>query len=286
MNLSLIFQQFVDSFRTRNKESFSPTIEPKTVEISNVDPVVVISPQLPDSSKEDISNNIDTIIETPIKKKINLILRGHVRNSFDDKRLYYLVKQMTEEFNTDIYIHTWNILQSGLSWRHINHIPTEVNEEFLKNYFDDLWYNVRYCMIEDDQKIELYGNTEGLVCRSSMPILAFKRMTYGQYRISQYLFENAPGDETVIQTRFDIMSNSFSTSPKTIMNLLHNPPQTTDRIKFIRNELFFGIDNTYTSSVSDLYSFLKFFYYNLDEIFKRHDTKHQEYLSFFERNNF
>jgi hypothetical protein len=121
-------------------------------------------------------------------------------------------------------------------------------------------------------------------------------MVYGQYKILEHLFNNTPKNETAVQTRFDILCNNFSMSadetyylahPRTIMNFLHYPTETTDRIKFIVQKPMMGIDNTYMSSVGDLYKFIKFFYYNLDKIiYKYRDINHQEYLPFFERNNF
>jgi len=229
-------------------------------------------------------------------KKINVILRGHIRNSFENKNLYYLMKKITKDFDTNIYIHTWNIVQNNLSWRHMDCNNTKVDEEFLKNYFEDIWYNVKYCMIEDEKIIPLHGNTEGLIGSTPCPIKGYKNMIYGIYRISEYLFFNTAITETVVQTRFDILTNPFSHSvpearyladPKTIMKFLHNPTETEDRIKFIEQRPMMGIDNTYMASVNDLYEFIKFFYYNLDEIiYKYKDIKHQEYLPFFERNNF
>jgi hypothetical protein len=40
-----------------------------------------------------------------------LILRGHIRNSFDNNKLYELIKLIYEK-NSDlmIYIHTWSIV--------------------------------------------------------------------------------------------------------------------------------------------------------------------------------
>lgn len=53
-----------------------------------------------------------------------LILRGHIRDSFNNTNLYDLVKDIVNiEPNIKIYIHTWNIFANSLSWR-----PYKANE--------------------------------------------------------------------------------------------------------------------------------------------------------------
>jgi hypothetical protein len=59
-----------------------------------------------------------------------LILRGHIRDSFDNNNLYELIKSIYEK-NGDlmIYIHTWSIFQNNLSWRKMDNIFIEVTEK-------------------------------------------------------------------------------------------------------------------------------------------------------------
>jgi hypothetical protein len=219
--------------------------------------------------------------------KLNLLLRGHVRNSFNNDAFYLLIKQVTQDFETDIYIHTWNVVQSSLSWRGMHNDNTEVNEEFLKNYFKDLWPNVKHVIIEDDTKINLHGNTEGNVGLTPCPVRAYKNMFYGKRKLAEYVYNNVPHQEIAVQTRFDILTNSFSTRPEAIINFLHNPPQTDDRVKFISLDPILGIENIYMSTVENMYKFINYFYINFDEIYKKHNqTRHQEHPVFFERNSF
>ena len=48
-----------------------------------------------------------------------ILLRGHIRSSFNDNRLYLFIKRLLQTYNLEIYIHTWDILQSNISWRPI-----------------------------------------------------------------------------------------------------------------------------------------------------------------------
>ena len=50
-----------------------------------------------------------------------LIIRGHIRNSFETKNLYNLIKEIHIIFpGLKIFIHTWNIFANNISWRNIN----------------------------------------------------------------------------------------------------------------------------------------------------------------------
>lgn len=221
--------------------------------------------------------------------KINLLLRGHVRNSFNNKAFYLLLKQITHDFETDIYIHTWNVVQTSLSWRGMHNDHTEVNENFLKNYFEDVWDNVKHVIIEDETKITLLGNTEGNIGATPCPVRAYKNMFYGKLQVAEYVYNNVPHHETAVQTRFDILTNSNSTPPENIFNFLSSPPKTDERIKFISMDPNprCGIENIYMSSVENIYKFINWFYLNFDQVYEKHNrTWNQEFPVFFERNSF
>ena len=58
-------------------------------------------------------------------KNIILIIRGHIRTSFDNENLYTLVKNISKNYNLSIYIHTWNKVSNSISWRKIEENNTE-----------------------------------------------------------------------------------------------------------------------------------------------------------------
>ena len=63
-----------------------------------------------------------------------ILLRGHIRNSFDTQYLYELMQYLSNNYNIEIYIHTWDIIQNNISWREIkeNNIVT-----FFQRYSDN-----------------------------------------------------------------------------------------------------------------------------------------------------
>ena len=77
-----------------------------------------------------------------------LILRGHIRNSFNNLKLYNLINQIYEtDQNIKIYIHTWNIFSNNISWREIESNNTPVTEEIIYNYFNDLKHLIKHIII-------------------------------------------------------------------------------------------------------------------------------------------
>ena len=127
-----------------------------------------------------------------------LIIRGHIRNSFDNKDLYHLVKKINDIVdNLIIYIHTWNIYANNVSWREREENNTQVTKELIKEYFGDL--NIVDIIIDDDKKIELIGNTKGNIYNGKMPIIGWKNYWYGKYKIIKHIHEKITGTTTYIK---------------------------------------------------------------------------------------
>jgi hypothetical protein len=65
-----------------------------------------------------------------------LIIRGHIRKSFETKQLYNLVKELHTIFpDLKIFIHTWNIFSNNISWRNITINQQNVNDKNIYEYF-------------------------------------------------------------------------------------------------------------------------------------------------------
>ena len=49
-----------------------------------------------------------------------LVIRGHIRNSFETKELYNFIEELYNIYpDLKIFIHTWNIFANSVSWRNI-----------------------------------------------------------------------------------------------------------------------------------------------------------------------
>ena len=234
-----------------------------------------------------------------------LILRGHIRNSFETKCLYNLIKKIHMICaDLKIFIHTWNIFANNISWRNININEQPVNDKIIYEYFDDLKDLIQEIIIDDDNKINLIGNLNGNINNGPMPIIGWKNYWYGKHKILDYLYnkimdknvdtitnetidetidENIDEniDEMIINCRFDIISNSNSFCKEQVINFINKNSKTIFKknIFIYNDEKHFGIDNIYLGNINTMYKLTNIFFNEFDDILVKHnDTIHQEFL--------
>ena len=221
-----------------------------------------------------------------MSKKLSIILRGHIRGSFDNDDLYDYVKDLDNEYDLTIYIQTWNIIQTNVSWRYMEKNENVVTEDLINDYFDDLSGNINKIIILDDSKIELIGKTTGRMGKTSGSNLGWKQMWYGIYEIAEYVKNTEPEhDNFVINTRFDVFNNSVSFSKDMIVEKLNDimhsslKPETIKKNIFLKDLEFFGIDNFYIGNSNTIFKLAERFYFNLDEIVIKYPkvTSHEFY---------
>ena len=211
-----------------------------------------------------------------------LIIRGHIRNSFETKKLYNLVKYIHIIFpDLKIYIHTWNIFANNISWRNITINEKSVNDKVIYDYFDDLGHLIKNIIIDDDTKIKLIGNLRGNINNGPMPIIGWKNYWYGKHRIIDYLYNmNIDENEMIVNCRFDVMSNSNNFNEVFIINfIINNCNKIFTKNAFLFDYENYGIDNIYIGNINTQYKLINKIFYELDDILsKNNDTIHQEML--------
>jgi hypothetical protein len=221
-----------------------------------------------------------------------IFLRGHIRNSFNNNDLLELIKHIRgfHKSPLKIYIHTWSIFSSELSWRRVRRDERLVKPHKITNYFEPIKNCIKNIIIEDDNKIEIHGNKDGNIGSTLCPVIARKNMWQGKYNGIKAIKENCNSNEYVINMRFDILNNSFSKSIGEILRFVHamrnisNFKQNifmTDKVEKI-NQIR-GVDNFYIGSVDTMYRLIEHFYENLDSIIINYpENKCQESLVYME----
>lgn len=212
-----------------------------------------------------------------------LLLRGHIRNSFDDDRLYNLVKELIDKYDIKIYIHTWSVQQTNISWRTLQNISTQITNDTIYNYFKDLSKNIKNIIIDDDTKIQLIGLKTGYIGQTKCSTVGWKNMWYGKYQnINAIKLDNPQYNETILNIRFDVQSSFVPFNKSFILKfILQNI--TTNQNVFIAKNAIIGIDNIYLGNMTEMYKLIMHFYSNLDMInLKYNNIKHQEFLVFYE----
>jgi len=221
------------------------------------------------------------------------MIRGHIRTSFDTPYLYNTIKYLSLNNAIEVYIHTWDIIQSKISWRNLEENKTIVNEEFIRHYFKDLSPFIKKIIIENDKMIVLNGYKEGYIVNA--PLIGWKNMWYGQNQLIKYIKNNVTdSNQLVINMRFDLFDNSivfdFMNVLKFINNVIHYKKLTNATLAkniFIKNHpRCFGIDNIFIGNINTMYTLISHFHHNLDHIiniyFFNNKLKCHEVLVFLE----
>lgn len=207
-----------------------------------------------------------------------LILRGHIRNSFETKDLYNLVNDLYIIYpNLNIFIHTWCIFSNGISWRQYDSNNTIVTKQTIYDYFDNLSTLIKHIIIDDDTKINLIGNLKGNVSNSSMPLIGWKNYWYGKYQIISYIYnKQLYNNDNIINTRFDVLNNSVSISKHAFFNFIKNDIPLNKNL-FIY-EYNVGLDNLYIGTTNNMYKLAYIFNNSLDIISSKKSVKNHEFL--------
>lgn len=225
-------------------------------------------------------------------KKLNVILRGHIRNSFKDKKLFEFLKEISLNFELHIYVQTWSIIQSQLSWRRLKRIEVATSDVYIKKYLES--FNVKKTLILDDSKILHKGRVEGFIGKTKCPILGWKNMWYGKIKGAEIALEDSNKCDIALQFRFDILSNPFSKEKNLLIDFINREYEfltlkmnPEERIRFLWMRKFMGVDNIYMARLEDIKNFPKYIYDNMDDLCEKYkNTRHQEFIGFNERKSF
>ncbi|AGE50054.1 hypothetical protein ATCVCanal1_071R [Acanthocystis turfacea Chlorella virus Canal-1] len=203
------------------------------------------------------------------KPILKVAIRGHVRDSFSTNKLYEFLKRLTQMYDTEFYIHTWDVQQVSMSWRPMKDDPTPITEKTIKTYFRDLEKNIKIIFIENDSEARLSGNIEGKLASTRTPKLGWKRYVYGQFRIIEHLYlVSKDENDFLLNMRFDLFSNSyifkmeeivrFVVKSRARMNLRENV--------FMRDGMYCGVDNIIAGTIKSNYELLEILHDAVDEL--------------------
>ena len=216
-----------------------------------------------------------------------IMIRGHIRDSFQTNQLYNLIKNISQKNDIKLYIHTWNIIQSNVSWRKLDKIEYPVNENMIRNYFKDLNRYIVEIMIDDDNNINLEGNVNGFVSMTKTPKRGWKNMWYGKKRLIDSIHRDIVNmKEIIVNIRFDVFTNSHGLSNNFILKFIEDNKNNTNEIKLISDREIFGIDNFYLGTLNAMFNLIYNFHFNLDNILSKHKVENQEFLVFRENKLF
>ena len=164
---------------------------------------------------------------------MNLIIRGHIRNSFESSDFRGLVRSIVDKVpSIKVYVHSWNVVQSSLSWRGMEEDRTEVTPDMVAEYLD-VGESLRRIVVEDDRNVRVPGRVTRTVASTPCPIKGYKLMFYGMMRGSELVLEDSDPEDLVVQTRFDILSGWAKMSKERILDFMDARPGEGEPIRFL-----------------------------------------------------
>ncbi|AGE55528.1 hypothetical protein ATCVMN08101_092R [Acanthocystis turfacea Chlorella virus MN0810.1] len=216
------------------------------------------------------------------KPSLKVVLRGHVRDSFSTNKLYDFLRRLTQMYDTEFYIHTWDVKQVSMSWRSMKDDPTPVTERRIHMYFRDLAKHIKIIFIENDTEVRLRGSAEGMLASTRTPKLGWKRYVYGQFRVLEHLYLVTPNEnEFLLNTRFDLFSNSYVFPMEEIVHFVSKSRARADLREnvFMREGMYCGVDNVIAGTVKSNYELLELLHDAIDNIVAENpDIKNPEFF--------
>ena len=155
------------------------------------------------------------------KKEIVFIIRGHIRDSFDNgSPLREFIKLLINKYNVTIYIHTWTNKECKKTWRHEASMYSwkktpeqlKVTEELVADYFKEFKPLIKKITLEEEENVKLCGRTDGQLTNiCTMPTKSWKYFLHNLY-VSLTKVNPEDRNKTIFSMRFDmIQKRLFST---------------------------------------------------------------------------
>lgn len=211
------------------------------------------------------------------------MIRGHVRDSFQDDQLDQFLLLLGKEFDVSIHIHTWNVSEArkGSSWRHLDFQNLFLVDRYkYTSYFSLLnQKKIKHLYIDDDSKINLNGNLNGIICKTKCPVIGWKRMFWGQNMIIKKIYDSKKRYDAVLSIRPDLFTR-FNVSTKDIVKMIFD--FKSKQISFLNDRISDNcveVDNCFIGKVHFVYELIKSMHEDLDSLLDRYpNTFYQESL--------
>lgn len=223
-----------------------------------------------------------------------VILRGHIRDSLTNQKLFNFLKLLDSRYNLLVHLHTWDVSQSSQSWRKLNSQEYCVTDFMIQKYFDPL--NFTFYIESDNTFHENFNAYSGTVNigKTTMPMKAYYQYIYNLFK-SFASFENIfNGRESdiklkdcmCISMRVDFFANCNVCNFNTYEDLFEKISRDIERkikashenhVTFLSESV--GCDNYIQSTYHVLFkSFKNLFEQYASIIGENKDVRHQELI--------
>lgn len=133
--------------------------------------------------------------------KIAIMLRGHVRSSFDDDKLYNFLKNVASGYNIDIYVYTFSVKSAGKIYKSEDKEADnqKITEKDVENYLRDLMKFTKTIIVDQNSSAKLINDRNiGNISRNK-----FLHMWNSIYNIIKYVKDTKIDYVYAINMRLD-----------------------------------------------------------------------------------
>lgn len=157
------------------------------------------------------------------EKKVAVLLRGHIRDSFASQRLNEFLHKIQEIFSADIFIQTWAETDTDTTWdvgelkevrgRKTTDMTNPIVDQIHAYLTEEVIDATKKIDILDENKLKIIGNIEGNISETLCPTIGWKRMWAGIYTafksMDDYKKENKVKYDAIINLRFDLFQDDL-----------------------------------------------------------------------------
>jgi hypothetical protein len=192
-----------------------------------------------------------------VKRRVALLLRGHVRDAFDGDATRRFVQSMIRDarMEVDVYVQTWDHreAQQGCSWRAVQSKREAVSASDIHAYLQCKGQAATVLVIPE-ASVRLVGPADGLLPLpgTSAPRRGWKHMWYGKSRAFRLIEERGVDYDATVSMRLDFFGAyvssrhdyGFSVTAATLRDWICVNASSGD-VRFLVDRPTLGIDNCY-----------------------------------------
>lgn len=212
------------------------------------------------------------------KNPLAIVIRGHIQNSFDNRLLKKFIRLILSiDKRISIFIHTWN-KKYPKHKKYTQNPPISLDN--IKNYFGkDIMKRIKKIFVCDETIEKVNGNLNGVI--NKYPIIFWKYMWLGKYKIIKYLYDNKY--PITFNMRFDLFGSKNSWSKginvRNLIKYLKNLfLSKNNKILLYSEKNINGISDLYYGPTDLLLKFIGNFFNNMDNIIIKHKINNREII--------
>lgn len=217
---------------------------------------------------------MDPLIATVPQRRVALVLRGHVRDAFQNDGARELVREMQSDarMRVDVYVQAWDCTEAaaGCSWRPLGSERAPVSAADIEAYFQC----EHRLLLLSETSIDLIGDCDGVVPRTLMSKRGWKNMWFGKHSAMRLVASSGVEYDATLSMRLDFFGpyvlsrrvsdyGSLVVTPRRIREWAYEAAGSGN-VRFLVDGPAMGIDNCYIGPTALMCAICAAFHTDMD----------------------